>query len=884
MSKVKNLEELQSYTEARENSQTSSFHQYTRLAMQSHLAMACLDSTGTILSASNKFCKLTGYSEEEITNLCYFELIFGKFDKKQNSFLNTMQSGKVFKSEVRFSHKDKSSVWMEIECIPEITKGKIEYILAYGMDISYRKNKNKNHAMQLKAISKSHCVVEFDTDGFIISANDNFLMSVGYTLDEIKGRHHKIFVLDADANGSEYFSFWNALKDGNFQVGEFCRIDKNLNPIWFQASYSPVFNSDGEVYKIVKYATDITSAKLKSDDFQSQIGALSSSQMTVELLLDGTVVTANQNFLNTFGYEISEIQGHHHRMFVSPEEVVSQAYIDFWEALAKGQYQSALYKRLGKNGRKIWIQASYNPILDRKGRPFKIVKFAVDVTYLRGEQDNIDNKLVEQETSDEYIRSDLMKQSIQDSPNGMALLDVNGTFLHINNAICDLLKLSPDELIGKRLDDFIISGSPLLNDNKLKDWNKGAGQFINEERQVRCADRTEIWATLHLSRERYRNDRDLALILQIQDISEVYSARQHKANFISTVSHELRTPLTSIRGALGLILAHGKNEFTDQQVNLISIAMKNSERLASLVNDILDMEKLSSGQAQFRIDDLCVNDLVEQAIELNEPYGREFGVNYTLEMPLRNSWIRTDPDRFQQVLSNLISNATKFTGRGSSVKIVGKMFEGMFRIGVIDCGPGVPNEFRGRIFQPFSQADGSETRQKGGSGLGLNISRQIVTRMGGEIGFENLEKSGCEFWFTVPTIKEPISKANANPKDYNGLNINVLHLDSDNDFSEVFSEVFASYFTVKRASSLSAVENIIQSDNIKCVIMDWDGQDAEILEAVKKIKIASPSCIIVCLSSEDRNHSSVFDYSFTKGRQRAPKIAEKIMELIDSRH
>jgi len=333
-----------------------------------------------------------------------------------------------------------------------------------------------------------------------------------------------------------------------------------------------------------------------------------------------------------------------------------------------------------------------------------------------------------------------------------------------------------------------------------------------------------------------------------------------------------------------LILAHGKKEFTDQQVNLIGIAMKNSERLASLVNDILDMEKLSSGQAQFRVNDLCVNDLMEQAIDLNEPYGREFGVNYTLEMPLRNSWIRTDPDRFQQVLSNLISNATKFTGRGSSVKIVGKMCEGMFRIGIIDCGPGVPNEFKGRIFQPFSQADGSETRQKGGSGLGLNISRQIVTRMGGEIGFENLKKSGCEFWFTVPTIKEPISRVNANPKNYNDLNINVVHLDSDNDFSEVFSEVFASYFTVKRASSLSAAENIIRGNNIKCLIMDWDGQDAEILEAVKKIKIASPSCIVVCLSSEDRNHSSVFDYSFTKGRQRAPKIVEKIVEIIDSRH
>jgi len=145
MSKVKNLEELQSYTEARENSQTPSFHQYTSLAMQSRLAMACLDSTGTILSASNTFCKLTGYSEKEIKNLCYLELIFGKFDKKQNSFLKTLQSGKAFKSEVRFSRKDKSSVWMEIECIPEIRKGKIENIFAYGMDISYRKRKNKNH-------------------------------------------------------------------------------------------------------------------------------------------------------------------------------------------------------------------------------------------------------------------------------------------------------------------------------------------------------------------------------------------------------------------------------------------------------------------------------------------------------------------------------------------------------------------------------------------------------------------------------------------------------------------------------------------------------------------------------------------------------------------
>jgi methyl-accepting chemotaxis protein len=203
---------------------------------------------------------------------------------------------------------------------------------------------------------------------------------MGYTLSEVQGKHHRMFVESSYGDSQEYKDFWARLVKGEFQAAQYKRIAKGGREVWIEASYNPLLNSRGRPYKVVKYATDITSQKLANADSNGQIDAIGKSQAVIHFNLDGTIITANANFLAATGYALEEIQGKHHRMFVDPEYGRSEEYHEFWAKLCRGEYQAAEYKRYGKGGKEVWILASYNPILDMNGKPFKVVKFASDIT------------------------------------------------------------------------------------------------------------------------------------------------------------------------------------------------------------------------------------------------------------------------------------------------------------------------------------------------------------------------------------------------------------------------------------------------------------------------------------------------------------------------
>ncbi len=232
----------------------------------------------------------------------------------------------------------------------------------------------------LAAINKAQAVIEFSTDGKIQYANENFLKTLGYTLDEIKGQHHSMFVDPACRQSPEYRAFWEKLGRGELDSGQYKRIAKGGKEIWIQANYNPIADAEGKVFKVVKFATDITEDKLRNADFEGQIAAIGKAQAVIEFCLDGKILTANENFLNTLGYTLDEIKGQHHSMFVEPGHRQSAEYRAFWEKLGRGEYDAGQYKRIGKGGKEIWIQASYNPILNADGKPFKVVKYATDVT------------------------------------------------------------------------------------------------------------------------------------------------------------------------------------------------------------------------------------------------------------------------------------------------------------------------------------------------------------------------------------------------------------------------------------------------------------------------------------------------------------------------
>ncbi|MGP4694238.1 methyl-accepting chemotaxis protein [Agrobacterium cavarae] len=240
-------------------------------------------------------------------------------------------------------------------------------------------DRRANAVAVLAALSKSQAMIEFDLSGKILTANDNFCSALGYKLSEIVGRHHSLFVDPVYAQSPDYKSFWSKLAAGKFDQQQYKRIGKGGKEVWIEASYNPVVRR-GKPVKVVKIATDITAQKLKAAEDAGKIDALSHAQGIIEFTPAGEVLTANENFLTALGYSLSEIQGRHHSMFCDPSYTASNAYRDFWKNLASGQLSADEFMRIGKGGRQVHIQASYNPIFDLNGNVFKVVKFATDVT------------------------------------------------------------------------------------------------------------------------------------------------------------------------------------------------------------------------------------------------------------------------------------------------------------------------------------------------------------------------------------------------------------------------------------------------------------------------------------------------------------------------
>ena len=246
--------------------------------------------------------------------------------------------------------------------------------------LGWKKSSAADVAAKFDAVSRSQAVIEFNLDGTIITANQNFLAAMGYTLAEIEGKHHGMFVDPAYRESAEYKAFWEKLRRGEHDSAEYKRFAKGGKEIWIEASYNPVRDAAGKPVKVIKFATDITAKKMRSLADAGKIAAVDRAQAVIEFKLDGTILTANSNFLGAVGYSLGEIQGKHHSMFMPPADRDSAVYREFWAALNRGEYQHGEYKRIGKGGKEIWILASYNPILDEKGKPFGVVKFATDVT------------------------------------------------------------------------------------------------------------------------------------------------------------------------------------------------------------------------------------------------------------------------------------------------------------------------------------------------------------------------------------------------------------------------------------------------------------------------------------------------------------------------
>ncbi|UPJ48901.1 PAS domain-containing methyl-accepting chemotaxis protein [Bradyrhizobium sp. 200] len=338
---------------------------------------------GTIRTANDNFLKALGYTLGEIQGKHHSMFVepATRDSAAYREFWAALRRGEYQAAEYKRIGKGAKEVWIQATYNPVLDAGgKPVKVVKFATDITERKIKSMEDAGQIAAISRAQAVISFEMDGTIVTANEKFLSAMGYTLAEIKGKHHSMFVEQAMRDSAAYREFWARLNRGENQSAEYKRIGKGGREVWILASYNPVLDEKGKPFRVVKFATDVTREKLSTADLAGQIAAIAKSQAVIEFKMDGSIIGANQNFLRTVGYALDEIRGRHHSMFVDPSERDGAAYREFWAALGRGEYQAAEYKRLGKGGKEVWIQASYNPILDLNGKPFKVVKYATDTT------------------------------------------------------------------------------------------------------------------------------------------------------------------------------------------------------------------------------------------------------------------------------------------------------------------------------------------------------------------------------------------------------------------------------------------------------------------------------------------------------------------------
>jgi methyl-accepting chemotaxis protein len=338
---------------------------------------------GRIVHANENFCAALGYSLDEIKGQHHsmFAEPAYRASAEYKAFWEKLARGEYDAGQYKRIAKGGREIWIQASYNPIFDRdGKPFKVVKYAADITAQKLQAADYSGQLAAISKAQAVIEFSMDGKIVHANENFCAALGYTLDEIKGQHHSMFAESAYRASVEYRMFWEKLGRGEFDAGQYKRVAKGGREIWIQASYNPIFDMNGKPFKVVKYASDITAQKLQAADSSGQLEAIGKAQAVIEFSMDGKILNANENFLKALGYSLAEIKGQHHSMFAESAYRLSPEYRAFWEKLGRGEFDAGQYKRIGKGGREVWIQASYNPIFDMNGKPFKVVKYATDIT------------------------------------------------------------------------------------------------------------------------------------------------------------------------------------------------------------------------------------------------------------------------------------------------------------------------------------------------------------------------------------------------------------------------------------------------------------------------------------------------------------------------
>lgn len=506
------------------------------------------------------------------------------------------------------------------------------------------------------------------------------------------------------------------------------------------------------------------------------------------------------------------------------------------------------------------------------GRALRMIGTQTDVTNLRHARNAL-------EASEAQFR-----QVLESAPIGMVVLRENGVFESVNPAFCTISGYDGQKLIsGMRMSDILPKEEVKAIASTVSEMlQTRSSQIYSGQHRFLHSSGEERWCLLHISWFFDKNAGSNSFIGQVSDITELKKVEQMKNEFVATVSHELRTPLTSIKGALGLIGAMKDAELPPKVQRLLEIARNNADNLTDIVNDILDLEKISSGEIAFDFQRITMNEVIHATVEELAPYALAHKNTLTVDLPAEPLDVSADVGRTRQVLANLISNACKYSNAGTQVLIKAEIVSEQVIVYVQNTGPAIPESFRHRIFDAFTQADSSDTRTKGGTGLGLNIAKRIVRRHDGDIGFESTGHGVTVFWFTYPLDRQipvetpPVQKA---VRKRTSAKLNVLHVEDDQDFAEVLQSGLCEIANIRHVKSIAQARAVMEEcERLDVIILDWSLPDGDAIGLLDEIEELPYPVRILGLSSDgQRAQDRRVCANLVKSRAELETIAEHVV-------